>query len=84
MANRHDVNDFLIEKIFWFRPFFDLFSSMMDQKNDRNLLTKNISFFMPVNYVKEYLMFLQTDIVFLPLKFFFKMAAIIPILRIDV
>ena len=34
MANRHDEANFLIEKIFWFRPFFDLFSSMMDQKND--------------------------------------------------
>ena len=45
---------------------------------------KKIGFYMPVNYVKEYLMFLQTVIVFLPLKFFFKMAAIIPILRIDV
>ena len=34
MADRHDGYDFLIENFFWFRPFFDLFSSMMDQKND--------------------------------------------------
>ena len=29
----HDRTDFWIQKIFWFRPFFDLFSNMMDQKN---------------------------------------------------
>ena len=36
---------------------------------------------MPVNYAKEYLTFVQTVAVFLPLKFFFKMAAIVPILK---
>ena len=34
MADGHDGYDFLIEIFFWFRPFFDLFLSMMDQKND--------------------------------------------------
>ena len=36
---------------------------------------------MPDNYTKEYLTFVQTVAVFLPLKFFFKMAAIVPILK---
>ena len=34
MPNRHNEANFLLEKFFWFRLFFDLFSSMMDQKND--------------------------------------------------
>ena len=36
---------------------------------------------MPVNFTKKYLTFVQTVTVFLPLKFFFKMAAINPILK---
>ena len=39
---------------------------------------------MPVNYAKKYLTFVQTVTVFLPLKFFFKMAAINPILKIKI
>ena len=39
MADRHDGYDFLIENFFLFRPFFDLFSSMMDQKNDRSQIS---------------------------------------------
>ena len=56
----------------------------MDQKNapsQKKLLIKKMRFYMPVNYAKEYLTFVQTVAVFLPLKFFFKMAAIVPILK---
>ena len=36
---------------------------------------------MPVNHEKEYLIFVQAVVVFLPLKFFFKMAAIVLFLK---
>ena len=45
---------------------------------------KKMRFYMPVNYAKKYLTFVQTVTVFLPLKFFFKMAAINPILKIKI
>ena len=34
MADGPNKSDFLKLKFFLFRPFFDLFSNMMDQKND--------------------------------------------------
>ena len=33
MVDRHDSNDFLIQKFFWLGPFFDLFLNLMDRKN---------------------------------------------------
>ena len=36
MVNRHNKSDFWMQKNFWFRPFFDLFSHIMDQKNGRS------------------------------------------------
>ena len=36
MADGHEKTDFWIPKKFLFRPFFDLFSNMMDQKNGRS------------------------------------------------
>ena len=32
MVDGHDITDFWMQKNFWFRPFFDLFSNIMDQK----------------------------------------------------
>ena len=34
VVDGHEKTDFLCGQLFWLRPFFDLFSSMMDQKND--------------------------------------------------
>ena len=43
-----------------------------------------MSFFMPVNYVKEYLIFVYTGVVYLQLFARLLTADTIPILRIDV
>ena len=32
MVDGHDKTDFWMQKKFWFWPFFDLFSDLMDQK----------------------------------------------------
>ena len=67
MVDGHDRTDFWIQKNFWFRPFFDIFSNLMDQKNassQKSCLPKKISFFMPVNHVKEYLISVHTSVVF--------------------
>ena len=87
MVDRHDITDFWIQNFFWLRPFFDPFFEFDGSKKcpePKKLLMKKMRFYMPVNYAKKYLTFVQTVTVFLPLKFFFKMAAINPILKIKI
>ena len=61
MADGPDRTDFWIQNFFLFRPFFDHFSNMMDQKiapSPKNVNIKN-QFLHAVNHVKKYLIFLQ-------------------------
>ena len=73
----HDRTDFWMKK-FFVTVIFCLFSNVTDIWKH-----KKISFFMPVNHVKEYLIFFHTNVVFSHFLQELPMAPCIPILVVS-
>ena len=76
-----DTKNFLVPVI-----FLSFFTYHRSEKcpEPKRLLTKNISFFMPVNHVKKYLISIHTCLVFLPFLARALYAPSIPILERNV